>query len=259
MRYVVLSFDDGRKDFFTQAFPILQKYGLPATLNVITNYADDTTQHNSALLGSMSWPDLETCRNHGIEIANHSANHTNQISEIIRGAKRLQSQFHSGEAFGFSSPFSGICKKNLKEWIPLIDDGILCYIRSGNPLRQQNFYYKLLYFLYRFTNSSWAYYLFNKRNYIPLSRIDQHFLFPSITCNKDNSIEQLFFFLEKMPDNTASIIMLHSVLPEDQKIIRYGKWSHSLSEFEQICAYLSENSKFQVVTNKTLFHYLLQC
>ena len=38
MKYVVLSFDDGRRDFYVNAFPILMKYKLVATLNVITDY-----------------------------------------------------------------------------------------------------------------------------------------------------------------------------------------------------------------------------
>ena len=38
MKYVVLSFDDGCRDFYVNAFPILMKYKLVATLNVITDY-----------------------------------------------------------------------------------------------------------------------------------------------------------------------------------------------------------------------------
>ena len=34
MKYVVFSFDDGRKDFYTNALPILRKYNLLATVNV---------------------------------------------------------------------------------------------------------------------------------------------------------------------------------------------------------------------------------
>lgn len=42
MKYITLSFDDGRKDFFTNALPVLKKYNLPATLNVITDFWEKT-------------------------------------------------------------------------------------------------------------------------------------------------------------------------------------------------------------------------
>ncbi|HDZ00151.1 MAG TPA: polysaccharide deacetylase family protein [Nitrospirae bacterium] len=32
MNYAVLTFDDGFRNFYTQAFPILQKYGFGATV-----------------------------------------------------------------------------------------------------------------------------------------------------------------------------------------------------------------------------------
>ena len=38
MRYVILSFDDGRRDFFTNALPVLRKYQLKATLNVVSDF-----------------------------------------------------------------------------------------------------------------------------------------------------------------------------------------------------------------------------
>ena len=33
-----MSFDDGREDFFVNAYPLLKQYGLSATLNVVTKY-----------------------------------------------------------------------------------------------------------------------------------------------------------------------------------------------------------------------------
>ena len=38
MRYVNLSFDDGRSDTYEIAFPILKKYGLTATVNIVSDF-----------------------------------------------------------------------------------------------------------------------------------------------------------------------------------------------------------------------------
>ena len=35
---VVLSFDDGREDTYTNAWPILKQYGLRGTINVVTDF-----------------------------------------------------------------------------------------------------------------------------------------------------------------------------------------------------------------------------
>src|SRR4051812_37845588 len=43
-RPVVLTFDDGFADFFTEALPVLQKYGFSATLYVTTAFINGTSR-----------------------------------------------------------------------------------------------------------------------------------------------------------------------------------------------------------------------
>src|SRR6266487_3901186 len=43
-RTVVLTFDDGFADFFTEAFPILKQYGFTATLYVLTAFINSTSR-----------------------------------------------------------------------------------------------------------------------------------------------------------------------------------------------------------------------
>ncbi len=68
MKYIVLSFDDGRKDFYTYALPILKKYKLKAVLNVISNFVENDDDHSRNQM-NVSWSDLEVCMKSGIEIA----------------------------------------------------------------------------------------------------------------------------------------------------------------------------------------------
>ena len=62
-----LTVDDGYKTFFTNALPLLKKYGFSATLFI-----------NSESVGGgsfMSWPELKKVHEAGIEIGNHSHSH----------------------------------------------------------------------------------------------------------------------------------------------------------------------------------------
>ncbi len=64
---VVITVDDGYKSFVTGAMPLLDEYGYSATLfvNTETVGADDF----------LSWSQLDSIRNLGIEIGNHSHSH----------------------------------------------------------------------------------------------------------------------------------------------------------------------------------------
>ncbi len=64
---VVLTFDDGLEDFFTNALPILQKYGFTASNAVITDMIGNT--------GHMTMDQLRACSVYGIELISHSKGH----------------------------------------------------------------------------------------------------------------------------------------------------------------------------------------
>jgi peptidoglycan/xylan/chitin deacetylase (PgdA/CDA1 family) len=67
-RSLVLSFDDGYDDFYNNAFPLLKKYNLPATLYVIINSLDKTGYLTKAQLRELADSGL-------VEIGSHTFNH----------------------------------------------------------------------------------------------------------------------------------------------------------------------------------------
>lgn len=66
-RAVILLFDDGYKDFYNAAYPILQKHGLTATVAVITEKID--------VGGYLSEADINELLNNGFEIVSHTHSH----------------------------------------------------------------------------------------------------------------------------------------------------------------------------------------
>lgn len=64
---ILITFDDGYKDNFTNAFPLLQKYGFKGDFAIITGVVG-TSEY-------MSWDDLETMTKAGMGISSHTVNH----------------------------------------------------------------------------------------------------------------------------------------------------------------------------------------
>lgn len=66
---VIITFDDGYRDVYTNAFPLLQKYGFTATIYVITDFVD------RELTPYLTWPQIEEMYAAGMEFGAHSRDH----------------------------------------------------------------------------------------------------------------------------------------------------------------------------------------
>ncbi len=64
---VVITLDDGYADNYTAALPILKKYGLRATVFVVTDFLDERPY--------LTWDEVKALRAAGIEIGSHTLHH----------------------------------------------------------------------------------------------------------------------------------------------------------------------------------------
>lgn len=101
---VALTFDDGYEDFYTDALPILQKYGWHATLYIITGKVGLGTY--------LTWDQIKTLDHLGFEIGAHTVDHRDlatqtpdaQYHEIFDSKATLQSELaHPVTAFCYPS------------------------------------------------------------------------------------------------------------------------------------------------------------
>jgi peptidoglycan/xylan/chitin deacetylase (PgdA/CDA1 family) len=70
---VVLTFDDGYRDFYDQAWPVLKRYGLKASSAVVTNFVDKGDRGD---LQYMNWNMIKELDRSGmVEIASHTQSH----------------------------------------------------------------------------------------------------------------------------------------------------------------------------------------
>jgi peptidoglycan/xylan/chitin deacetylase (PgdA/CDA1 family) len=66
---VVLTFDDGFTDHYTNAYPLLKRYGFVGTFFIVSGFVDEGRP------GHMSWSEIELLHANGMEIGSHTYTH----------------------------------------------------------------------------------------------------------------------------------------------------------------------------------------
>ncbi len=92
-RALAITFDDGYENVYTDAFPVLEKYGFGATVFLITDYCgkDSDWPGNAPSFERrplLSWTEIEEMRRHGFEFGAHTATHPNLTQVSIQQAER---------------------------------------------------------------------------------------------------------------------------------------------------------------------------
>jgi peptidoglycan/xylan/chitin deacetylase (PgdA/CDA1 family) len=120
---VVLTFDDGYENNYTVAYPILKKYGFPATIFVIVNYLGQEKEFYGLPFRFLTAPMLVTMADSGlITIGSHTMNHLafsnvrdkKVLWEEIRGSKVALENILKRPVLAFCYPngeYTDIAKK----------------------------------------------------------------------------------------------------------------------------------------------------
>ncbi len=85
-KLVVITFDDGYRDFYQQAFPVLNQYGFSATVFLPTAYIGE---HPVLFKGRecLTWAEVRELNHRGILFGSHTVNHP-QLRELSVSAVR---------------------------------------------------------------------------------------------------------------------------------------------------------------------------
>lgn len=109
---ISLSFDDGREDSYTIAYPLLKEHNIPATFNVTTGYVlrNGGNPTDVPAMTPKMVQELFDCPL--FEIAGHGYYHRNDIEDITMGLSGLKGMLHvnmlTPDGDGFASPGTGL-------------------------------------------------------------------------------------------------------------------------------------------------------
>jgi peptidoglycan/xylan/chitin deacetylase (PgdA/CDA1 family) len=124
-RTVALTFDDGYEDFYLNAFPVIEKYGYPATVFVVSDLAGKTNIWDEQSLGVrkrlMSWDQIRELSRQRISFGSHTRTHPfltkigkERAKEEIVGSKEIIEEQTGHPAETFCYPY-GDCNADVRE------------------------------------------------------------------------------------------------------------------------------------------------
>lgn len=254
MKKIVLSFDDSREDFYTRVFPLLKKYNMPATLNVISGFVNGTAKMNmpSADNKAMTKEQVVECQQSGlVEIACHGAVHDNTKEGVLQNIEDMKAWGVNVEGVGFASPTSILTKDNIHATgiDSLVENGTLSYVRSGIRTRREGLVYSAFTLLDSKIHSGCLFYHLNKRCIIGN---DCPTILPSVAINCYHTLAQVRKLIAKMHDGEAVILNFHSVLQKGDTGYGKDKFCWDERRFEELIKELNTDISLNVVTTKDL-------
>jgi peptidoglycan/xylan/chitin deacetylase (PgdA/CDA1 family) len=90
-KIVVITFDDGYRDFLTDAFPVLSEYGYSATMFLPTAYIGDQRK-SFGDRECLTWSEVRNLDNAGIEFGSHTVTHP-RLTTLSVAAVRAELEF----------------------------------------------------------------------------------------------------------------------------------------------------------------------
>lgn len=98
---VMLTFDDGYRDFAEDAWPLLERHGFPVTVFVVTDAAGATSRwdaRHGQPADLLRWDEIEELRGRGVRFGSHTASHrcltglsnADAVRELVRSRTSLE-------------------------------------------------------------------------------------------------------------------------------------------------------------------------
>jgi hypothetical protein len=262
MKYVIFSFDDGRKDTYDVAYKLLKQYECTASIHVTTGLIDGSIKKvvNNPFqnIEGMSINDIVEMSNDGFDISSHSDMHTNEETDLkISLTKLINWGLLRDDYLLFSSPYSEIYKGNFSLYSNMLERNNIRYLRSGNQLRRSGILYCILFVIQMILKSKILFYILNKKNIMTTNDICTNetsnvVIIKATAVRYWNTIKQLRYFLNKLKNETVVVFLFHSIMYE-KDIVTKNNWTFTAEKFEELLKILkAEEGCIKIVNIRDL-------
>ena len=153
---------------------------------------------------------------------------------------------------GFASPNSWLTEDNMDRSgiAELRRNGTLSYLRSGIVLRREKPIYIAFSILEKLTHSKELFYRLNKKCIISGDKFG--LILPSVAIKSYTTENQVKYYINKMKDGDALILMFHSILNENKVADRKDYWYWQSTKFKNLCEWIKGNKYTDVILTKEL-------
>ncbi len=143
----VLTFDDGYKDNFSNAYPIIKKYGFSATIFLVVDCLGQESNWQGATgkmaAPLMNWTEILEMQENGITFGSHTHSHarlpllsTAEIVYEVQNSKRVLEKNLGREITLFSYPYEALDERS----VPIVkDSGYLGACGFSVTIKESNF------------------------------------------------------------------------------------------------------------------------
>ncbi|HEY3856748.1 MAG TPA: polysaccharide deacetylase family protein [Verrucomicrobiae bacterium] len=150
---VIITFDDGLRDFYTNAFPVLQEHSLHATVFLATDYIG-VSRHSLNKNECLTWSEIREMSKSGIRFGSHGVSHGDLAHlpqvEVMRelGVSKAEIERQSGssvQAFSYPHDFPAKDAASAKSFRDLlVKAGYTCCVtRELGRVRASDDLYRL--------------------------------------------------------------------------------------------------------------------
>lgn len=259
MKTIVFTFDDGRLDNYEIAYPIMAKYHFCGTVYLTSGYIDSSWDGASATFKSseaaLSWDQIQLLGEEGWEIGLHGDQHKTNCKDWGDALRKMDAHHKELVSIGCSYPNSKVEQGTVDEILDSEYGRRIKYIRGGRVRNTKTLSSRLLYIMYRFFKMQYAFNRFNREAVFRKEELacrQFRMRLPSVVVRYEDDPQQILRFISQLPEESAVILMFHSILPENHR--RYGvdPWNWSMKRFEILCKEISACG-YEVKTMMELF------